>query len=217
MNTIQKESHADIAQALLDADIGTARGALFAAMDRGDSVGELCDGPIAGALHNVGERWKHGEEGIISEHQTTVVAIELLVYLRMRLPIGGGESPVAIGGTPGGDVYQLPSMMVGAIFASEGWREINFGPDVTVSAYVSSIQLHRPSAMWISFSVDEAALRFVENWKPLLEEAEHSGVTLFVGGRAFPPGAVNDNPCLHYQPNMQALAAEIRRRGVGPD
>lgn len=216
MDMIQKESHAAIAQALLDADSETARRSLFAAMDRGDSVGELCDGPIAGALHDVGERWKHGEEGILIEHRTTLAAIELLVYLRMR-SASGRRSPVAIGGTPGGDVYQLPSMMASVIFGSEGWGGINLGPDVTMKAYVSSIQLHRPSAMWISFSVDEAALRFIETWKPLLEEAEQFEVTLFVGGRAFPPGADKENPCLHYQPNMRALAAEIHQRWAGSE
>lgn len=204
-----RTSHVDLYHALIDADMERAGEALFAAIDEGDSVAALCDGPIAHALEEVGKQWEHGAEGILNEHRSTIVCIQLLVQFRMRLPPGRGH-PLAIGGTPAGDSYQLASMMAAMIFKSEGWDDINLGPNVTVEAYVSAIRAYQPAAVWISFNVEEPAACFVREWKPVLEAAEQAGITIFVGGRAFPAGAEAASRCLRYLPNMESLAQEVR-------
>jgi methanogenic corrinoid protein MtbC1 len=208
---IRRRIHDDLCQALLDADVEQARAALFAAMDEGDSVATICDGPITQAMHIVGERWKHGTEGILLEHRATLACIQLLVHYGLRLP-RPEKGPVAVGGTPSGDSYQVASMMVGLIFKSEGWVGINLGPDVTVEAYKSAILLYRPAAVWIACSVEEPAEQFVRSWQPLLEEAEVTRTTVLVGGRAFPPQAATASPCLRYLPNMESLVQFLRQQ-----
>lgn len=195
----------DLTDALVRADIKTAREALFARRRAGDSVAALCDGPISEALHQVGERWKHGPQGILIEHQTTIACIQILVYLRISLmmePAG----PVAIGGTPAGDEFQVASMMAGLVLSSEDWNATNLGPNLPVNVFVEAIRMYRPRLIWISFNANKPAQGFVQAWKPLLTEAERTGATIITGGRAFPAGAEDQSSCVKYLPDMQALA-----------
>lgn len=208
---IERKSHDDLCQALLDADLDQARTSLLAALDEGDSVAAICDGPITRAMHIVGERWKHGTEGILIEHQATLACIHLLAYYGMRLP-RVAEGPVAVGGTPAGDSYQVASMMVGLVFKAEGWASINLGPDVTVDAYQSAIRLYRPTAVWIACSVEDPAAELVLGWQPLLQEAERSRTSILVGGRAFPSHAKKASPWVHYLPNMESVVQFIRKQ-----
>lgn len=201
----------DLTSALIEANMTKAREALFASRQAGESVAALCDGPIAEALRRVGERWKHGPEGIVIEHQTTVACIEALALLRYGL-FPKGDRTVAIGGTPAGDLYQVATMMAGLVAIAEGINAVNLGPNVPLDVLVKAIRMYKPAFVWLSFTEMEPGRAYIASWRPLLAEVEERKIPLIVGGQSFPGSATAESTCVHYLPTMVSFADWVRAR-----
>ncbi len=182
------DPEAEIAEALAEGDGERLRGLLVWRYLDGESPSALCDGPVTGALHRLGDLWRHGTEGIVLEHRATEACIHALNVLRSLLPPVPAEAPLALGGSPAGDPYRIPSLMAALVLAADGWREINLGADVPVPALVSAMETHRPRLVWLSFSSEEAASRMLRESEDLRTAVDRLEAMVAVGGRVAPGG-----------------------------
>jgi methanogenic corrinoid protein MtbC1 len=151
---------------------------------QGRNVSALFDGPVRGAMHRMGELWMHDERGILIEHQATDICIEAVTAIRMLLTPPEASAPVAIGGAPQGDPYQLPTMMAGVILAEAGFREVNFGPGTPIELLGSEAIRRAARLVWLSVSTpppDPKAMRSAI--AGLGEVLGKHGIELVIGGR----------------------------------
>ena len=119
----------------------------------GQTVGELFDGPVADAMHALGELWRDRADGIMIEHRATDLCLGAIAQLRALLPPADDAAPVALGGAFSGDPYLLPSLMAATVLASEGFREMNLGPDTPAPVLVDAAQRAGARLVWVSVSV----------------------------------------------------------------
>jgi excisionase family DNA binding protein len=145
-------------QRLRDGDARGVRGWILARYLGGASLAELCDGPIRSAMYDLGELWRHDEEGIFIEHRATDLCLQALAHLRGTYD-PPADAPVALGATPEDDPYLLPSFMAAAVVAAAGLRAINLGPDTPLSAMQAAYAHHRPALVWVSATAPIAAPR----------------------------------------------------------
>jgi excisionase family DNA binding protein len=162
------------------------RGIVVSQYLAGASPAELCDGPIAGAMRDIGEMWQKDSGGVAIEHRATDLCFEALSVARSLVPAPGEGTPVATGGAPSGDPYLLPSLMAAFVLAAEGWRATNLGPDLPLEALASAAEHDRAGLVWLSVSSEAAGERLAAEIAGLVERLAASGACLVVGGRAIP-------------------------------
>jgi len=160
--------------------VGT-RGWLVGRYLAGASVAELADGPIRGALHALGELWRHDPRGVFIEHRATESLLDALGHLRGALA-DRAVTPVAIGGAPEDDPYRVPTLLAAMVAAEAGLREINLGPDTPLSAFEHAIAEHAPGLLWLSATGKLPTARATElaRWIASLPRE----LTVVVGGRS---------------------------------
>ncbi|MEO6775873.1 MAG: helix-turn-helix domain-containing protein [Kofleriaceae bacterium] len=165
---------------LLEGDAAAARGWLLARYLAGQTIAELCDGPVRDAMHRIGELWAHDAEGIFIEHRATDTCLLALAHLRSTFE-PPAHAPIALGGGPEDDPYLVPSFMAAMVLAAAGLRAINLGPDTPVSAFERAFAHHDPVLVWVSASAEVPAARAqeLESWLLGLPPA----TTIAIGGR----------------------------------
>lgn len=209
---LAKSDSAD--SALVDALIGgqaeLARGLVVASYLGGRSVSEICDGPLARAMHHVGDLWKHSKEGILIEHRATDICAQSLHQLRGLLAPAPANAPLATGGTPPGDPYLLTSLMASIILAAEGWREENLGPDLPLELLAEAAKQRKASLVWVSVCTEQSGQKLAEQLRTLAEELEAISCPVAVGGRMLPPRPLLVADNLHIVSSMSELAAFAR-------
>jgi excisionase family DNA binding protein len=183
------------------------RSLLFSSYLSGRSVGDLCDGPLAGALHAVGEFWKHGPEGIAIEHRAVDLCVQALQALRSILPPAEPYAAVAMGGAPEGDPYVLPSLMVTVVLATAGWNAINLGADLPARALLAAAGEQKPALVWLSCSVEQAAREQERELRKAAETLISAGAQVIIGGRAWAARGPDLPPGVKFMSSMGAVAA----------
>jgi MerR family transcriptional regulator, light-induced transcriptional regulator len=196
--------------ALLGGEAASVRSALLARYVRGEPLGPVFDGPFAAALRQIGEGWKKGPEGIYLEHRTADTCLQGLNFLRSLLPAPSAKAPLAIGGAPESDPYQIPSLMAATVLAAEGWREINLGPNLPFAALIAAAREHKPRLLWLSFTSAEAARSSARELSSLEQFTADCGCQLVIGGQSIPGGQPGERRRMHHLSSMQALAAFAR-------
>jgi MerR family transcriptional regulator, light-induced transcriptional regulator len=174
-----------LVQALKDGQAEITRGIVLALYLAGRSVAELCDGPLAGAMHEVGDLWRHGPEGIFVEHRAVDLCTQALQQLRSLFPPPDKNAPVTLGGALEGDPYSVPTLMVATVLGAGGWQAINLGANLPVAAWLAAVKRHRPSLVWMSCSVDEAAREGEREFRRAAAYLTGETVRVIVGGRGW--------------------------------
>jgi MerR family transcriptional regulator, light-induced transcriptional regulator len=192
------------------------RGALMGRYLAGESLASLCDGPLREALRRVGELWQHGPEGVHIEHRATDTCIHALNYLRGMLAPPAASAPLALGCSPGGDPYIIPSLMAAVVLAAEGWREINLGANLPAPALTTAMQKFRPRLVWVSFSAVNRAGVAMRELTEAVRVAEEIGASFIAGGRALPPRSSHPPAPFQVLPSMEALAGFARGLATTP-
>jgi methanogenic corrinoid protein MtbC1 len=159
------------------------RGILHGLYLRGRSVASIVDGPIRTAMARIGERWRQEPDGILVEHRATDLCIQWLTQLRALLVVED-DAPVAIGGTPPGDPYVLPSLAVATALEAEGVRAVNLGPDTPIDTVVLASRREEAAIVWLSASTDAARDALAAGLGTLVDATRDLGARLVVGGRA---------------------------------
>lgn len=191
---------------LTEGDVVGARGWLLARYLAGASVEDLCDGPVRDAMHALGELWRHDQSGVFVEHRATDVCLQALAQLRNTFA-QPALAPLALGATPEGDPYLLPSFMAAMVVSSVGMRAMNLGPDTPLTAIQHAVELHQPQLVWVSCSAPlaPARARALGHWMASLPP----GTEAVLGGRA--SEAVTEiHPGVHRIGSMAELATIAR-------
>ncbi|MBX3396119.1 MAG: helix-turn-helix domain-containing protein [Phycisphaerae bacterium] len=174
----------NLLQALLTGDAPRARGLLLSLYLRGHSVASICDGPLSAAMSKIGELWKHRNgDGIFLEHRASDICIQALSRIRsMFEPPADGA--VAIGGAPPGDSHLLSSLATSVVLASDGFRAINLGPDTPIHSFLTAVETHKPTFVWVSISIAQNPRTLSSQMAQLASELQSLGVHLALGGVA---------------------------------
>ncbi len=170
-----------LARFLVDGQLAEAHAVLLHAFVDGVELVTLARDVLQPALEHLGELWHHGPDGIVIEHAATEACLHALHEITRLLPVSDG--PLAIGGSPEWDPYQIPSQLASMTLQQAGWRTINLGARLPVAAVVAATKRWQPAMVWISISSDEprgAARSYVEELAAALAEER---TLLVIGGR----------------------------------
>ena len=160
-----------------------ARGLLLASYMSGVSVAEIFDQIIAPAMHQIGELWRHDDQGVFIEHRATDICLQAINQLRTMLLVND-DAPAAVGGAPSGDPYLIPSMMSAIVLVAEGMHAVNLGANTPVSAMIHAARKHDAAMVWLSLSATEKLDTIEPYVMQLLEGLSDLEVRLVVGGRS---------------------------------
>lgn len=201
-------------QALFDAlnagNAPVARGLIMSAYLEGLGVAALFDGPVRSAMDRVGRLWQHEPRGIMIEHRATAICIESIAQLRGLLPVVDESAPLAIGGSPQGDPYQLPTMMAAATLAEAGFREINFGANTPLELLGQEAIDRAARLVWVSISTEQDPKLLPTAIKQLASLLAKHGVDLVLGGRFASACVPRPMPNVTLAASMSDLAATAR-------
>ncbi len=192
--------------ALAKGDEETCRSTLIRSFAQHNSIARLADDVIAPALHRLGEEWQCGELEVYQERRGCGICSHILHELKRILPAPPENAPLAIGATPEGDQYTLPSQLIETLMQQLGWQPMNLGCNVPLTSIAAAAQAHRPRLLWLSIShiVDEE--KFVSEYSNFYASLPPQ-LSVVLGGRALTDRL---RPRLRYTgfcDNMQQLAS----------
>lgn len=191
--------------ALLQGEAARARGLVQAFYLAGGSVAALVDGPVRSALARIGERWRHGEEGIFEEHRALEIALQSLRQLGFLLPEPSESAPAAVGGGPQGDPYVLPSLAVSLMLAEVGFRTTNLGADNPPNSLLAAAARVDPAIVWLS--VSSASSQELGSQVSMLLAGLPKRCVLALGGREAAELETPRNPRVFRGASMAELEA----------
>ncbi len=204
----------DLAEALHEALVADdrilARSLILSAFFAGEPLAALCDGPIRSALNRIGELWQHNDAGIMVEHRAVDIIVQTLNMARGLLAPVPVAAPAAVGGTPSGDPYLLPSLMVAAVLADAGYRDVNLGPDVPARTLRAAVVRYQPRIVWLAVSTPIAAETLRRECATVAGSLGAAGAALIVGGRGVDAAALAQLPRVHVLESMAEMGAFAR-------
>jgi excisionase family DNA binding protein len=196
--------------ALREGQGDVARGLVLAAYLRGDSLAMIFDGPMRSALHELGELWKHDERGILVEHRATEICLSIITALRALLPRADGSAPLAMGGAPQGDPYQIPSSMAATALAEVGLRDVNFGANTPLPLLAGEATRAGARLVWVSVSTADDPKSLRSDVKNLAAALAEQGISLVIGGSASAASGLSAMKDVNTIGSMGELAAFAR-------
>jgi excisionase family DNA binding protein len=170
--------------ALLAGDEGSVRRLLFNLFLGGHSLVDIGDRVLAVAFDEIGRKWEADEIEIYCERRACEVCVRVLQDFRSALPPPPAGAPVAIGGTPAGDVYQLPTLLVELVLRQAGWQAQSYGVGLPLDTLSAALERVRPQLFWLSASWIPDRDEFLAAYARLQATAAGAGVPVVVGGRA---------------------------------
>ena len=180
---VTKESAPDrLYEFLLEGQTEQVRALLIYLYLNGQSVAEICDGPIRQSMSRIGELWRHEEAGIGLEHRATDICLDVLNRIRAIFR-PEHDAPIALGGAPPGDPYFLPSLSVAAVLASEGMRSINYGPNTPFEVFYTAIEQYQLALVWLSISYKKHGMKLHGVIEELAAFSNQFGIKLIIGGK----------------------------------
>jgi methanogenic corrinoid protein MtbC1 len=150
----------------------------------GHRAADICDRPLAEALHDLGTRWQHGEVEVYEERRGIEVCLRVLHRFRRMLPAIDPAAPLAIGATLEGDAYSVPTCMVELTLREGGWRAESYGTGHPPETIAAALETVRPRLLWLSVSTFPSREIFLASYARVQAKAEELGIALAVGGRA---------------------------------
>lgn len=182
------------------------RDLLTAAYARKESLAWLADTFISTTMKAFGDQWNCGDLEIYQERRGVEICARLLYEFRRLIPEPPGNGPLALGGSPEGDLYSLPTQIVELVLREAGWRAMNLGANLPLPTLAAAIEEHRPRLLWLSVSHLDDSKKFVEQYAELCKKLPSETIVV-LGGRALDDEV---RPQLEYTAhcdNMQQLAS----------
>ncbi|MEM9646660.1 MAG: helix-turn-helix domain-containing protein [Planctomycetota bacterium] len=169
--------------ALAVGDESSCREVMRRRIREGATRSEAVEDLITDALHRFGHAWESEQLDVYQERRGCDIAMRLINELRSQIPTPPSSAPVAIGGSPEGDPYQLPTAMVELALREVGWRATSLGANLPLDSFLQATHDYEPQLVWISVSqVKDPAMFVAAEIK--LAEAIGESVPLLIGGRA---------------------------------
>ncbi len=170
--------------ALLEGDEVAARALFWRYLQRSPNQSLAAEQFITAAMAQFGHAWEDGQVQVYQERRACEINRRLLNELRQRILSRRDltQAPIAIGGSPAGDPYQLPSALVEVALLEAGWNAMNLGNDLPLDSLLQAAIDYQPRLFWLSTSAVADEPRFVEDFNRLAD-ALSPEVALLVGGR----------------------------------
>jgi excisionase family DNA binding protein len=181
-----------VSELLLAGACEEARRFLVSAFAAGEDPATIGDRWLQPAFEQLGELWKHGEEGIAVEHRATEAVLRAVSEMRARVE-PAETAPIAIGGAVSGDPYLLPTALVALVLAVNGFRSANLGATMPAVALLTVVERMRPRLVWMSVSTADAEGARRGAIEDATARIGKLGAVVAIGGRVAPeriPGAV---------------------------
>lgn len=169
-------------QALATGDEKTCASVLRQQLASGWTRGEAAEHLIADAMHGIGDSWQVHELDVYQERRSCEICLRLIHQLRAELPPPDPQAPTAIGGTPSGDPYQLPTAIVELALREIGWNAVNLGSNLPLESFRQAAVDYLPRLVWMSVSVIEDGPTFVAAQNKMAASLGED-VPLLLGGR----------------------------------
>lgn len=138
---------------------------------------------ICDAMQGIGNAWDCDELDPYQERRACDICIRLINELRSKLATIPQDAPVAMGGTLGGDPYQLSTALVELTLREQGWDATSIGANLPVESFLQAAHDFQPKMVWLSVSAIDQVDDFVEQ-QNRLADGLGDGVALVIGGRA---------------------------------
>jgi MerR family transcriptional regulator, light-induced transcriptional regulator len=183
-HTVVERARDQMTDALVAGDDEQCRRIVFDLYLAQHSAGEICDQVLAGAFHEIGDRWECGELAVYRERRGCEIALRALYELRSAIPAPHPTKPLAIGGTLVHDPYKLATTMVEVALREAGWRAESYGTLLPAKTLCEAVHDTRPRLVWLSVSAIDSPTEFLADCSRLYDTAAQHGVALAVGGRA---------------------------------
>ena len=182
--TVMDRARDQFCEALAEADEARATRIVFDLYLGRHPISEIGDRVIAGAFHQIGDKWSCGELDVYEERRACELAGRILHQIRGVMPPPPTAAPLALGGTALGDEYHLPTMLVELSLRECGWRAESCGSSLPLESLAAAVRRYRPKLAWLSVSAIADEASFLAGFAELSSAAEDQGVALVVGGRA---------------------------------
>ncbi|WP_230253953.1 helix-turn-helix domain-containing protein [Rhodopirellula halodulae] len=169
--------------ALAEGDESLCRDLMQQKIASGATRSEAAEALITDAMHGFGEAWDCNTLDVYQERRGCDIAMRLIYELRSEIPAPGGSAPVAIGGAPEGDPYQLPTMLVELALREVGWNATSLGNDLPMESFIQAALDYDPQMVWLSVSSVSEPGMFVAAQNQFAESLGED-VPLLIGGRA---------------------------------
>ena len=182
-------------RALQTGDESEARAVVLSLFTGGCGLANIFDQVFQPALAVIGELWLDDPHGIAVEHRATDICTQILGDLRGRLEAPEG-APAAIGASPGGDPYLLPSNMIAVALSSEGYRAVNLGPNFPLTGLAAAAVKESAQFVWLSVTHGGRIDELREEILQLREQLSAAGIPLLIGGAAYHKLGLPQHPSL---------------------
>lgn len=146
-------------------------------------VTSLADDLICPAFRSIGRKWSEGTIDIYQERQGCEICLRLVLELRRLLTEPQGAAPLAMGGTPSGDLYSLPTLLAEMSLREQGWRTAGLGANIPFSSLLSAARKQMPKIFWLSVSHVQDEDVFLQEYADFAKRLP-KGIVLVVGGIA---------------------------------
>ena len=144
---------------------------------------KLADELIAHTFHRLGEMWSCQNLEVYEERRGCEICTQLLYELRRLIPEPAPNAPLAVGGSPEGDHYSLPSQMVEIVLRECGWRPSNLGVNLPLRTLAVAVRRSTPKLFWLSVSHIEDTEDFLRSYREFCNMIPTETV-IVLGGRA---------------------------------
>jgi excisionase family DNA binding protein len=172
-------------------------------------LSRICDELVCPTFQAIGELWECGDIEVYRERRACRICIRLLHELRSLLTPPLTTGPLAMGGTPHGDIYEIPTSMVELVLRQNGWQATSLGSSLPFATLAAAINENRPRLFWLSVSFVADETQFLTDYAKLYEVAADK-TALVVGGRALGPELRTRMQYAAYCDNLQHLEAFIK-------
>lgn len=190
--------------ALLMGDEEASSQIIFDLWLSGQRVCEICDQVISGAFVDIGEKWACNEAQVYQERRACEIIIRILHELRMRLKPSDSRM-FALGGSPEGDQYVIPTTAVELVLRDVGWQARSLGSSIPFDSLSAAIREHRPQLFWLSVSYIHDRERFVQQFAELRSVAAENSTNFVAGGYAIDQTIREKIPDVIYCDSMREL------------
>jgi MerR family transcriptional regulator, light-induced transcriptional regulator len=178
-------------------------------------VASLADDLLSPAFRSIGKKWQDGSLDVYQERHGCEISLKLILELRRLLSDPSGGAPLAMGGTPAGDHYQLPTLLSEMVLREQGWRTAGLGTNIPFASLLSAARTHMPRIFWLSISHIEDEEVFLNEYSEFAKRLP-KGILLVVGGHALTESI---RPKLVYSAHcdgMRHLAVLAKTLKAGP-
>lgn len=204
----------DFTKSVMEGDESEARKLLSLYFASCESVAQLADQLIASTFHRIGDAWGCGDLEVYQERRACELCRHLLQELR-RLQVDPPETAsIAIGGSPAGDNYSLPNLLIDLVLRQASMRAVNLGENLPFETLARAALDLQPALFWLSVSHIENESHFVSEFREFRNKIP-SHIILVVGGRALTDSV---RPHIEYTVHcdnmlqLDSLARALNRR-----